>query len=199
MSTVISRSACTILVLSACQTPGAEIAQAFAETGAHVIVMGGDAQGLGQIAAASPERIEPLFVKGGQVEALRVLADAWGAEPIDLVVNLMPLAYPHHITEQMRGLSMIMRTFGHGLVAGKGSLVSVVARPDDPLALVEQGLCGALGAAGAALGDAVASKSMRVHTVTVPKQTPERAVDTLLFLVGAQARRIKSTTFDLTQ
>lgn len=187
------------MVLSACQPPGAEVAQAFARTGAHIIVMGGNAAGLTKIAAAAPEQIEPFFVKGGQVEALRLLGDAWGAEPLDMVVNLMPLAYPHHITEQMRGLSTIMRAFGRGLIAGKGALVSVVARPDDPLSLVEQGMCAALNAAGVALGDAVASKSLRVHTVTVPKGVPERAVDTLLFLCGGQARHFKSTTFDLTQ
>tara|TARA_R110002072_G_scaffold301874_2_gene482712 strand:+ start:4856 stop:5455 length:600 start_codon:yes stop_codon:yes gene_type:complete len=199
LPSLASVSSPTILVLSACQPPGAEIAKAFADARAHVIVMGGDAAGLTQIAARSPEQIEPLFINGGQVEALRLLGDAWGAEPIDLVINLMPLAYPHHITEQMRGLSMIMRTFGRGLVAGKGVLVSVAARPDDPLALVGQGMCAALGAAGMALADALASKSLRVHTVTVPKQTPEWAVETLLFLGGAQSRHIKSTTFDLTQ
>ena len=188
----------TILILSACQPPGAEIAQAFATLGAKVIVMGGQAARLAEIAALAPDQIEPLFIKGGQVEALRLLRDAWGAEPLDLVVNLMPLAYPHHITEQMRGLSMIMRTFGRGLIAGKGALVSVVARPRDPLALVEQGMCAALTSAAKTLSDAVAINTLRVHTVSVPKQNPAVAVDTLVFLAGPQSRRIKSTTFELT-
>ncbi|MGJ8617436.1 MAG: hypothetical protein ACSHWS_11395, partial [Sulfitobacter sp.] len=66
------------------------------------------------------------------------------------------------------------------------------------LALVEQGMCAAIEAAATALGDAVASKSMRVHTVMVPKKTPEIALDILLFLGGTSSRNIKSTTFDLT-
>ncbi len=160
--------------------------------------MGGQAQRLAEIAAQAPDRIEPLFIKGGQVEALRLLRDAWGAEPLDLVINLMPLAYPHHITEQMRGLSMIMRTFGRGLIAGKGALVSLAAKPRDPLSLVEQGMCAALTAAGQNLGDALAINTLRVHTVLVPGPSPECAVDTLLFLSRDTSRRIKSTTFDLT-
>jgi hypothetical protein len=187
----------TILILSACQSPGAEIALAFAETGAKVIVMGGDAPGLAEIAAQAPERIEALFIKGGQIEALRLLRDAWGAEPIDLIVNLMPLAYPQHITEQMRGLSLIMRTFGRGLIAGNGALVSLAARPRDPLSLVEQGMCSALDAAGMALSSAMAINTLRVHTVTVPKNTPQIAVEPLLFLADAKARHIKSARFDL--
>lgn len=160
--------------------------------------MGGSAQCLAQIAELAPEQIEPLFVKGGQVEALRLLRDAWGGEPLDLVVNLMPLAYPQHITEQMRGLSSIMRTFGRGLIAGKGALISIAARPRDPLALVEQGMCAALDAAGTALSDAMAINTLRVHTVTVPKNAPQVAVGTLLMLADEKARPIKSARFDLT-
>ncbi|MGJ8625319.1 MAG: hypothetical protein ACSHXB_00050 [Sulfitobacter sp.] len=198
LSLVVSSSAATILVLSACQHPGSQIAQAFADTDARVIVMGGDAAGLAQIAAGSPERIEPLFIQGGQIEGLRLLDRAWGKEPVDLVVNLMPLAYPHHISEQMRALSTIMQTFGRGLFAGRGALVSVAAAPNDPLALVEQGMVASLVTAGAALGDAVAPKAIRVHTVVVPKSTPERALDTLLFLGRSSSRHIKSAKFDLT-
>jgi len=198
LPSITSNPARTVLILSACQPPGPQIAQAFADAGARVIVMGGDAQGLARIAQAAPDRIEPLFIKGGQIEALRLLDTAWGEEPIDLVINLMPLAYPKHITEQMRGLSIIMQSFGRGVIAGKGALVSVAARPSDTLALVEQGMCAALEAGAAALADAVASKSMRVHTVMVPKKSPEIAVNTLLFLGGTSSRHIKSTIFDLT-
>ncbi len=198
MSIADSLSDRTFLILSACQPPGPQIAGAFAATGARVIVMGGDAKGLAQIAVQDPDQIETLFVQGGQIEALRLLGKAWGNEPLDLVVNLMPLAYPRHISEQMRAISLIMQAFGRGLMAGRGALVSLAARPSDPLALVEQGMAAALGAGGTALGDALAAKAIRVHTVLVPKTQPELALDSLLFLASNQSQHVKSNTFDLT-
>ncbi|MGC1498157.1 MAG: hypothetical protein WA790_20290 [Sulfitobacter sp.] len=187
----------TVVILSACQSPGAEMALACARGGARVVAIDNDAEGLNRLAADCPDRIEPLSVQGNQVETLRLLKDAWGSEPIHLVVNLMPLEFPHNITEQMRALTIIMRSMGRGLIAGKGALVTVTARPNDPLALVEQGMCGALRSAGASLASIFSPKSVRIHTVTVPKGNPELALETVFFLDNPQTRYLKNAEFDL--
>ncbi len=173
------------------------MALACARGGARVVAIDNDADGLNRLAADCPDRIEPLSVQGNQVETLRLLKDAWGSEPIHLVVNLMPLEFPHNITEQMRALTIIMRSMGRGLIAGKGALVTVTARPNDPLALVEQGMCGALRSAGASLASIFSPKSVRIHTVTVPKGKSELALETVFFLDNPQTRYIKNAEFDL--
>ena len=187
----------TVVIISACQSPGAEIALAYAKGGARVVAIDCDADGLATLVAADPERIEPLSIKGNQIETLRLLKDAWGAEPIHLVVNLMPLEFPHNITEQMRALSIIMRSMGRGLIAGKGALVTIAVGANDPLAMVEQGMCGALGSAGVALAQVFGPKAVRIHTVMVPKKNAKVAVETVFFLDNPQARHLKSAMFDL--
>ncbi|MFC6583992.1 hypothetical protein [Sulfitobacter aestuariivivens] len=152
---------------------------------------------LARLAVAHPERIEPLVIADGETDKLSLLKDAWADEPITLVVNLMPLSRPVDISAQMRALSMVLRTTLRGLVAGKGTLATVVARPGDPLALNAQGLCGAVARAGEAVAAEVHAKGVRVHTLSVPAAHPGAALGMLIHLGSGTAQNLKSTTFHL--
>lgn len=159
--------------------------------------MDGDAAALAQLTAQCPDRVEPLVVEGCQVETLRLLKDAWGQEPLHLVVNLMPLAFPHRISEQMRALSMIVRTMGRGLIAGQGAVISLAARPPDSLGLVAQGMCAAVKAGNAALADELSGKGLRFHTLTVPDARPDVARAAILYLGSAAGRHVPNGCLDL--
>jgi len=197
LSENLSVSDPVVILLAACQPPGAALAHAFAQRGVRVIAIDGNAEYLTRIAAQDPDWIETLTIEDFQTDMTHRLQDAWGSEPLRMVVNLMPLARPAQITEQMRTLAAILRTTARGLVADQGSIVSLVARPRDPLALLGHGVVAALSAGSAALAGVMAAKSVRVHVVCLPKSAPEVAVETLLHLASPEARQIASTTFDL--
>lgn len=186
-----------VLILAACQRPGASIARAFAKAGMRVILIDGDSKGLTKIASIDPDQIETLTLPKFQSDMTHLLRDAWGAEPLDMVVNLMPLAFPDAIAEQMRTLTAILRTTVRGLVAAKGSIVSVVPGPSAPLALVGQGRLAALQAGSAAVGKIVAKHGVRAHVVSVPSNKRKVAVGCLMHLATPAARPLASSAFDL--
>lgn len=186
-----------VLILGACQQPGAAIARALAKSGARVILIDGDSKALTKIAASDPDNIETLTLPKLQSDMTHLLRDAWGAEPLDMVVNLMPLAFPDAIAEQMRTLSAIFRATARGLVAARGSIVSLVSQPKAPLALVGQGRLAALQAGSGALGQAVAKHGVRTHVISVPDNRRSVAVECLQHLITPAAKPMASTTIEL--
>jgi hypothetical protein len=163
----------------------------------RVILIDGDGKALTRIAAADPDQIETLTIPEFKSDITSQLRDAWGSEPLSMVVNLMPLAYPGAINNQMRSLAAILRTTARGLAAAKGRIISVVARPDTPLALVGLGRVAAVKAGSAALGEAMAGHAVRAHVITVPHDGRDLAVDCLLHLSTPEAQPIASTSIDL--
>ncbi len=187
----------TVILIGAAQNPGPELAKAFAASGAKVIAIDEDERQLDHLAAADPSRIDVLWADGFKADTLQVLKDAWGSEPIDLVVNLMPLRQRADISNHMRLLSMILRTMIRGMIAGQGAVLNIVPRPQDYLALPAQGLWGAMTGASAALGRELRSKNLRVHVVGVPADAPDRAVDVATYLGSAAAKTLESTVFEV--
>ena len=175
--------------------PGAELAGAFAQAGARVIAIDEDQGLLDHLAMADPTRIDVLWAEGFRADTLQILKDDWGNEPVDLVVNLMPLRRGEDISSQLRMLSMILRTMIRGLIAGQGAIVSLVPRPQDNLALPAQGLWGALTEGSKALGRELGAKNLRVHVVGVPPDAPARAVETVTHLGSPAGKALQSSVF----
>ncbi|MFD2738732.1 hypothetical protein ACFSUD_04030 [Sulfitobacter aestuarii] len=186
-----------ILLVAACQPPGPIFVQRLVAGGARLVVFDSASAGLRSLAAHDPERVEPLPVSDYDRTAFSGLQDDWGRAPIAAVINLLPLARPGDISGQIEMLKLLMQVFGRGLVAGRGTLLSLASRPRDPLALRGQGLCAALGEAGAALGREFARHSVRIHTIIAPPGEAEAAVAPGLFLCSEAGRKLASATLEL--
>lgn len=191
----------TFAVLGACQTPGPALAQRAAGLGAGVIAMDRDPVGLAKVVGAAPDKIEGLALVGDPVARLEPLRQTWGDTPLHMVLNLTPLepvdADSGGIDGQIRGLSALMRALGRGLAAGQGAVVTLLERPQQPLALNAHGMIAAVAAANEALAQVFAPRGIRFYTVTVPEGQAELAVETALFLGATAGRRLRSGRIDL--
>lgn len=186
-----------VVVLGACQAPGALLAKSYVRAGARVVAIGQNAATLWKMQNESPEAIEPLAVQGCNIEALKQLRGSWGSDPIHSVINLMPLVAPADINSQLSGLTEILRVMGPGIIGGGGSIVSVAAKPVGEMSLARQGLCAALSACGDLLGQELSSNGVRFHTVLARQNAINDAIPTVLFLTSAKASRLASTTIQL--
>lgn len=187
----------TVIVISAGDGPGPDIAAAFAARGARVIALDDRPDALDRLTSTAPSRIEPLAVPELDAQSLQSVKDGWGQGPIDMVVNLMPMRAGGEISDQMRLLTAILRTMIRGLVAGQGAIVSLVPAPRDNLALGAQGLWGAIREGSAALGAELAEKSVRVHALSVSKGAENAVPGTLVHLAGPEGRQVASAPIRL--
>jgi NAD(P)-dependent dehydrogenase (short-subunit alcohol dehydrogenase family) len=185
----------TILVVAGATGPGGQMAVHLARGGARVILADRKLDALHAIASRDPDRIEALPLQDGSDDAVCLLQEAWGHEPLNAVINLAPLSQADDISAQIALLRSLMRTTMRGLVAGQGAFITLVRRPRDPLALTAVGMCAALSEASAALGREVARQSVRVHTLTVPPKHAGRAVLPALMLASPSGRVWQSATF----
>ena len=74
------------MVLGACCSFGRSMVRALVASGAQVVAVDANADGLKQLAGAVP-----LTLKGTPEEGLRRVGRAWGEARLDAVLNLMPL------------------------------------------------------------------------------------------------------------
>jgi hypothetical protein len=128
---------------------------------------------------------------------MQLLSTVWGDVPLDMALNLSPLQGQADISVEVARLSRLVRSTARGLQAGQGCLVTVMARPDDPLRLLATGLCAALEAASAALATALAQRAIRVHSVSVPETGAARATALLTQLSSHRLDDIPGSPFAL--
>jgi hypothetical protein len=186
-----------VFVLAACTPLGLEVVRHFAGLGARVIAVDEDKAALAALCREHPDLIEPLKASSGNIKVFETLADVWEDHPIDMVVNLLPLTAPNHTCTQMKWLGVSFRSLLRGLAAGKGSFVSVAGKPTKPLALQALGTHAALRESSFALGRAVAKADVKVHSVSVPQDTPMRALSSLIYLGKREGAQLQSTAFEL--
>lgn len=155
---------------------------------------------LARLMSQSPARVEGLALAGDLVSRFEPLYRNWGGTPLHLVLNLMPLDpddCAKGMDAQIRGLSAMVRALGRGLVAGQGSVVTVLPRPSQPLALAGHGMIGAFEAANAALDKVFGARGLHFHLITVPEGQADLAADSALFLGSEAGRRLRSGRLDL--
>lgn len=88
----VSRFKGRVAVIAGAEHPLARLLCArLAAFGATVVAIGADADVLGDLALESPERIEPLPLDPMREDALDLLQEAWGEEPLDIYVDAAPL------------------------------------------------------------------------------------------------------------
>ena len=190
----------TFAILSAGQAPGPTVAKRAAKLGAEVVAMDRDPAVLARLMSQSTARVEGLALAGDLVSRFEPLYRNWGGTPLHLVLNLMPLDpddCAKGMDAQIRGLSAMVRALGRGLVAGQGSVVTVLPRPSQSLALAGHGMIGAIEAANAALDKVFGARGLHFHLITVPEGQADLAADSALFLGAEAGRRLRSGRLDL--
>jgi len=187
----------TIVVLSALAPPGPQFVMECVRRGARVIVFDRDKIGLSILSAKSPAEIEPMAYTGSGRDTFDLMSEVWGDEHVHMLLNLAPLDPDLDVSTQMRVLSGLLRALMRGLIAAQGSVVSVVARPADPLALVPLARCAATVAAGEALQEALSDHHVRVHTLTVDQKEPLQALDAIRVMAGPDGAPMLGHRIDL--
>lgn len=160
-----------IIVLGACCGFGRNMVRALGASGAQVVAADGNAEALKKIGAGVP-----LTLKGEPEEALRRVGRAWGEARLDAVLNLMPLRHPDKIDLNIAMLTGIVQGFMPALAAREGQIVTVVARPEQPLDVGVGAMAPALLSAQAALSHALRRDGLTLNLVNVGENavTPAR-------------------------
>lgn len=175
-----------ILVLGACCGFGRGMARALTASGAQVIAADANAEGLKQLTGAVP-----LTLKGAPEEALRRVGRAWGEARLDALLNLMPLRHPNQIDMNIAALQGIVQGFMPALSTRDGQIVTVVARPEQPLDIGAGAMAPALVSAQAALAHALRRDGLALNLINVSEGavTPARTA-----VVGLLAKSLGQLT-----
>ena len=183
MTVEANLSSKTVIITGACHTPGPEVTIRLAEAGARVVAIDKDVQALLKLSANNPAQINTLVKADGPIDTLRHFGEAWQAEPIHAVVNLLPLEGGPDLNHQISVTTALFKAMGRGLMAGQGRLISVCERPADELALKGHALVAALAAAHTQWAAATAKCGGSVHTVVAQENRSADAADAVLSLI----------------
>lgn len=186
-----------VLVVDACTGPGPALASGLAVRGARVVALGTDASGLRNLAGTCPGRIEPLAMTRLDKNSFARLGTAWGGAPLQVVINLMPLAVPRDVNGACAQLARLFKATARGLIAGQGALINVVSIPADPLDLPATAMAGAFTTVHDALNATFKPRGLRAHLVILTANTPTAAPEALRFLASPSARGMAPQTLRL--
>ena len=112
----------TIVIAGAEHPLGASLCERLARFGAVVIAVGWTDTTLLDIAARAPGKIEPLMLSQGRRDVLELLREAWGDEPLNVYIDLIPIMnparhdMPHAAFAQSAGLASALAA---GMRAGR--------------------------------------------------------------------------------
>ncbi|WP_425100621.1 hypothetical protein [Tropicibacter sp. S64] len=96
----VSRFKDKVAIVAGGELPLAQsLVRRLAEFGATVVALGDDAEILWRLARQYPGAVQTLTLGRGWREVLRLLQEAWAEEPIDLYIDLLPLAESHSLSE----------------------------------------------------------------------------------------------------
>lgn len=150
------------MVLGACCSFGRSMVRALVASGAQVVAVDANADGLKQLAGAVP-----LTLKGTPEEGLRRVGRAWGEARLDAVLNLMPLRHPSAVDLNIAALQGIVQGFMPALSAREGQIVTVVVRPDQALDVGAGAMGPALVSAQSAFAHALRRDGLTLNIVNV--------------------------------
>lgn len=151
-----------IIVLGACCGFGRSMTRALAASGAQVVAADRDAQALAQISGAVP-----LVLKGTPEAGLRRIGKAWGEARLDAVLNLMPLRHPASVDLNIAVLQGLVQGFMPALSTHNGQIVTVAARPEQPLEVAAGAMVPALASAQAAFAHALRRDGLKLNMISV--------------------------------
>ena len=181
-----------VIVLGACCGFGRGMARALIASGAQVVAADANAEGLKQLTGAVP-----LTLKGTPEEALRRVGRAWGEARLDAVLNLMPLRYPDQLDTNIAALQGIVQGFMPAFSARDGQIVTVVARPEQPLDVKAGAMAPALLSAQSALSHALRRDGLMLNLVNVSEGAVTPARTAVIGLLAKSLGQLNGTELRL--
>ncbi len=151
-----------IIVLGACCGFGRGMTRALIASGAQIVAADSNAESLKQLTGAVP-----LTLRGTPEQALRRVGRVWGEARLDAVLNLMPLRHPDQLDMNIAALQGIVQGFMPALSARDGQIVTVVARPEQPLEVAAGAMAPALLSAQSALSHALRRDGLTLNLINV--------------------------------
>jgi NADP-dependent 3-hydroxy acid dehydrogenase YdfG len=181
-----------IIVLGACCGFGRGMSRALIASGAQVIAADANSDGFKQLAGAVP-----LTLKGTPEEALRRVGRAWGEARLDAVLNLMPLRYSDKLDTNIAALQGIVQGFMPALSARDGQIVTVDARPEQPLNVGAGAMAPALASAQSALVHALRRDGISLNLVNVSEGAGTPARSAVIGLLAKSLGQLNGTELRL--
>ncbi len=175
-----------IMVLGACGGFGRNMVRALGASGAQVVAADSNADALKQITGAVP-----VALRGAPEDALRRIGRAWGEAQLDAVLNLMPLRHPENIDLNIAVLQGVIQGFMPALSVRDGQIVTVVARPAQPLDVASGAMAPALVSAQAAFAHALRRDGLTMNLINVGEGAVKPARTAV---VGLLAKSLGSLT-----
>ena len=129
---VVSVAGKTVLLAGAGCPLGVSLAHVMAEAGAIVIAADKDSTPLMALARAYPGRIEPLSLDFTSTQTLVTIGGIWGADPLDVIVSLLPLIRPDDLDAACRVPEILVRAFAPALATVGGMAVLAVPEARGP-------------------------------------------------------------------
>lgn len=181
-----------IIVLGACCGFGRGITRTLIASGAQVVAADTNPESLKLLTDAVP-----LTLKGAPEQALRRVGRAWGDAQLDAVLNLMPLRHPEQVDMNIAALQGIVQGFMPALSARDGQIVTVVARPEQPLDVRAGAMAPALLSAQSALAHALRRDGLTLNLINVGEGAVTPARKAVLGLLAKSLGQLTGTELRL--
>lgn len=186
-----------VIVLGATAEGWQSVADRLASARARAVLVDQGVEELHFLGTEHPSRIDTLNLASDMKSALMDLGSSWGTAPMHGILNLWPLRRPRDIEAQLRLMRTLVRAFARPLAAGNGSIVTVCARPKDPLALSANAMGPALKAAQDGLTEALTPVPVRFNLVREPVGTPGAGIPAALGMMCQAASEIQSQMIEV--
>ncbi|MEP1768448.1 MAG: hypothetical protein ABJJ53_17635 [Sulfitobacter sp.] len=168
-----------ILVLGACCGFGRGMVRALNAASAKVIAADSNTDALKLMSG-----VVPLALRGEADMALRRVGRQWGSARLDAVLNLMPLRRPELIDLNIAVLQGAVQGFMPSLIPQGGQILTVVARPDQPLELGAGAMAPALLSAQNALAQTLKRDGLLLNMISVGEGGVKPARSAAIGLLG---------------
>lgn len=151
-----------IIILGAACAFGRSMVRALDAEGAQIVAIDSSATGLKKIGVPTS-----LHLRDAPEVGLRRIGRGWGETRLDAVLNLMPLRHPHEIDLNIATIQGLVQGFMPALSAREGQIITVVARPDQPLDVATGAMAPALVSVQAAYAQALKRDGLSLNLVNV--------------------------------
>ena len=186
----------TILVAGATCDAGMQISLALGRAGHTVIAADGDRAALLALAAKRPKNIEPLCTQLTKPQAIAKIGGIWAAEPLDAMIILLPVLWPHDAMLALKNSELLVDAFALGLRYGAGRVI-IITHDTAQMNLADDAALASYEALIVGLAQKYAENDIAVNGLHLSsKRQPLWPV--VEFLLGPGARAISGAMIPLT-
>lgn len=165
-----------VVILAADCAEGRDLALMSARAGARVVVVDSDAAGVNTIARHAPDRIEALNLDPLNPAHCRVFCEAWGNEPLDLLLQCQALRAPHRLGAAAQAIPVLGKGLAKGLARGRGRVVMLHRSAATVENLGQRALTHALEALPGLMQAAPWAKGLQITALRLPKGRAQHGV-----------------------